>query len=85
MPKNHAALYHRINFFTIYLCRCYYRDLLSALRIFHSRVLCYMRLYLPSSFASNANIISVLAVESRDVNREGLYLNITLSFADTIY
>jgi len=43
-----------------------------------------MRLYLPSSFASNANIISVLAVESRDVNREGLYLNITLSFADTI-
>lgn len=48
-------------------------------------MLCYLRLCLSSLFASNVNIISVLAAESRDVNREGLYLNITLSFADTIY
>lgn len=73
------------NFFAVYFCHCYYRDLLSALRIFHSRVLCYLRLCLWSLFTSNANIISVLAAESRDVNREGLYLNITLSFVDTIY
>lgn len=48
-------------------------------------MLCYLRLCLSSLFASNANIISVLAAEFRDVNREGLYLNITLSFANTIY
>lgn len=81
-----TALYlSAINFFTIYFSHCCYRDLLSAVRIFHSGVLCYLRLCLLSLFANNANIISVLATESRDVNREGLYLNITLSFADTIY
>lgn len=74
-----------INFFSVYFSHCYYRDLLSAVRIFHSGVLCYLHLCLSSLFVSNANIISVLAAESRDMNHEGLYLNITLSFADTIY
>lgn len=86
MSKNWPFTFLSLIFFTVHLCHRYYRDLLSAVRIFHSAVLCYLRLCLSSLFAGNANIISILAARGvQDVNREGLYLNITLSFADTIY